>query len=121
MKTVLIVEDESIAALELSETVRSLGYRVPEPVDSADKVMAALVREQPDAIFMDIHLSSFIDGIDAARRMKLLRDIPLVYLTAYNNEETRRRAEKTDPVDFLVKPVSRSQIESVLKQIFTSH
>ncbi len=120
MKTVLIVEDESIAALELCETVRSMGYRVPDPVNSADRVMAALIREQPDAVIMDIHLSSFIDGIDAARRMKLIRDIPLVYLTAYNNEETRRRAEKTNPVAFLIKPASREQIGAILKRLFPS-
>ena len=118
-KTIMVVEDESIAALELCETLRSLGYFVPEPIDSADKVMAAMIKERPDAVFMDINLSSFLDGIDTARRIKLLKDIPLIYLTAYNNEETRRRAEKTNPAAFLTKPVSTKQIKNALEGIFS--
>ncbi|MDC7221753.1 MAG: response regulator [Spirochaetales bacterium] len=119
-KTILVVEDEAIAALELSETLKSLGYNVPEPVDSADKVIGVLIKEQPDAVFMDINLSSFIDGVDAARRIKLLGDIPLIYLTAYNNEEIKKRAERTNPADFLIKPVSREQIKASLDKIFLS-
>jgi CheY-like chemotaxis protein len=119
-KKVLIVEDEPIAAMEISETVRSLGYTVPDPVYSADNVLAALIKEQPDVIIMDINLSCFIDGIDTARRIKLLRDIPLIYLTAYNNEETKKRAERTNPADFLIKPVSRDIIGSSLENIFQS-
>ncbi|MDC7223823.1 MAG: response regulator [Spirochaetales bacterium] len=119
-KTVLVVEDEPIPALELSETVRSLGFRVPEPVLSADKVLTAMMNEEPDAVFMDINLSGFIDGIDTARRIKLLRDIPLIFLTAYNNEETKKRAERTQPVEYLVKPVSREQIRKALDKAFSS-
>ena len=118
-KTIMVVEDESIAALELCETLRNMGYFVPEPVGSADKVIGAVIKEQPDAIFMDINLSNFIDGIDVAQRIKLLKDIPLIYLTAYNNDETMRRAERTKPAAFLSKPSSTELIGRTLEQIFS--
>lgn len=117
-KTVLVVEDEAIAALELCETLRSLGYRVPEPVLNADGVMPAMIREKPDAVLMDINLSSYIDGIDTAQRIKVLNPVPLIFITAYNTEETKRRAMSTGPVDFLTKPVSREQLEKLLKALF---
>jgi DNA-binding response OmpR family regulator len=88
-KTILVVEDESIAALELCETIKKMGYKVPDPVMSADLVMPAIIKERPHAVIMDINLSSYIDGIDAAQRIKIVDDIPLIYLTAYNTEETK--------------------------------
>jgi CheY-like chemotaxis protein len=117
-KTILVVEDESIAALELCETIKKMGYKVPDPVMSADLVMPAIIKERPHAVIMDINLSSYIDGIDAAQRIKIVDDIPLIYLTAYNTEETKRRAMKTNPVDFLLKPVSREQLQKVLNKLF---
>jgi CheY-like chemotaxis protein len=102
---ILIVEDEPLVALELKETLEEAGYQVPPPVDSADLVVQAIRQHEPALILMDIRLRSFLDGIDVVSRIRLLSEIPVVYLTAYSTPDMVRRAEGTRPAAFLVKPV----------------
>ena len=104
--TILIVEDEALAGIELQESLEKAGYNVPEVINSSDLIMSALVKYKPDLVLMDINLNSFTDGVSAVQRMKILGDTPVMYLTAYKDEETRTRAMSTNPVDYLIKPVS---------------
>ena len=106
--TVMVVEDEPLIGMELQETLERLGYRVPSVIDSADNLLTAFNREKPDLILMDIRLRSYLDGIDVAHRLRLISDVPMIYLSAYTNEETIARAEKTGPVAVLAKPVDES-------------
>ncbi|MDA3852568.1 MAG: response regulator [Spirochaetaceae bacterium] len=105
-KTIIIVEDELLVALEMQESLQHQGYHVPEIVTSAEGVLASVVKHKPHLVIMDINLGSFVDGIDTAQRMKILGNTAIVYLTAYGDEKTRERAMNTHPKDYLVKPVS---------------
>ncbi len=107
---ILIVEDEAVAALEMKELLESCGYEPGEPVDSANKVVEAVLNTQIDLILMDINLKSFIDGIDAAQRVKLMKPIPVIFLTAYPNSAIKERALRTNPVAYLEKPVSKEKL-----------
>jgi two-component system, response regulator PdtaR len=115
---IMIVEDEPLVALEIRESLERMGYSVPEVVDSGDEVLAAAQRSAPDLVIMDVHLKSFTDGIDAAQRLRLLGDIPVIYMTAYSNAEIRERAQRTEPAAYLLKPLSdeelQHQVEAVL-------
>ncbi len=115
-KSILIVEDEPIVGLEMEETLVRLGYAVPEVVTSGDKVLEAALRHKPDLIVMDIHLNSFIDGIDAAVRLKLLWKCPIVYVTAYPNDRIRERAMKTSPAAYLLKPLDENELRAAIDE-----
>ena len=52
--TVLVVEDEFIIALDLSETVRDLGYRVEGPYANKDHAFIAIDQEMPDVAILDV-------------------------------------------------------------------
>jgi two-component system, response regulator PdtaR len=118
MASILIVEDEPIVGMQLQESLESMGHNVPAIVDSGDEVLGAVLANKPDLILMDIKLRSFIDGVDAAKRVKLVCDTPIIYLTAYPSKGSQDRALGTTPAGYLVKPVSddalRDQIRKVL-------
>lgn len=117
-KRILIVEDEPIVGLELQETLEREGYVVSPVIGRGDDVLEVYLQEKPDLILMDIHLNGFIDGIDATRRLRLLpQEIPVIYMTAYNNEATRSKALKTQPKAFLVKPIQSNELIDSVRNI----
>jgi CheY-like chemotaxis protein len=103
---VLIVEDEPLAGMELRESLERMGHEVPAVVGSADAVLPAVLAHGPDLVIMDIKLKSFHDGVDAVSRLRLMSDVPVIYLTAYPSQGSQDRALKTRPSAYLVKPVS---------------
>jgi two-component system, response regulator PdtaR len=54
---------------------------------------------------MDIKLKSFTDGIDASVRVKMVKNTPVIYMTAFSDIGMRERAERTNPAAYLLKPV----------------
>ncbi|MGO8692260.1 MAG: response regulator [Rectinemataceae bacterium] len=114
MARILIVEDETIVAMQLQESLEAAGHTVPEIVDSGDAVMAAVLAHKPDLIIMDINLKSFIDGVDAAARLRLISDVPIIFLTAYPSQGSQDRALKTKPYAYMLKPINdRLLLDSV--------
>lgn len=107
---ILVVEDEAMVGLEVQESLKKAGYDVPEIVISFENIMPAFVRHKPDLIIMDINLNSFTDGVSAVQRMRILGDTPVLYLTAYRDSETKKRALSTNPAGYLVKPVSEETL-----------
>jgi two-component system, response regulator PdtaR len=106
MARILVVEDEPIVSMQLQESLEGMGHLVPAIIDSGDEVLRAVLSHKPDLILMDIKLRSFIDGVDAANRVRLVCDVPVIYLTAYPSKGSQDRALGTRPAAYLVKPVS---------------
>lgn len=119
-KTILVVEDEALSALEIIETLERHGYIVPPAIVSGDELLNAVIRHDPDLIIMDIKLKSFIDGITAVQRLKLMKDVPVIYLTAYQNQDIRERALKTTPVGYLVKPFREKELVDRIRDVLAS-
>jgi two-component system, response regulator PdtaR len=119
MACILVVEDEPIVGMQLQESLESMGHRVPAIIDSGDAVLGAVLTHKPDLILMDIKLRSFIDGVDAANRLKLVCDVPVIYLTAYPSKGSQDRAMSTKPAAYLVKPINdkvlSEQIDKALR------
>ena len=117
-KTVLVVEDEGLIAMELRRHLENFGYRVPAVAKTADDAVRLHAAHLPNLILMDIHLKGKTDGIDAAVEIRKTSDVPIVFLTAYADPATVERAKVTEAVGYIVKPfVSiniRAQIEIAL-------
>jgi CheY-like chemotaxis protein len=116
-KTILIVEDEPIIGMELQETLEKAGYKVPDIVRNADGVMPSVIKNSPDLIIMDIYLKSFIDGIDAAQRVKMINDTPIIFLTAYPNDSIRKKAMTVKPAAYLLKPIRDEELQRKIKEV----
>jgi signal transduction histidine kinase len=107
---VLIVEDELVTANALSDVLVDLGYTVLSIVDSSDGAIAAIHRQLPDIILMDIKLRGSDSGIIAASEIHKIAPIPIIYLTAFSDPETIKRAISTSPYGYLTKPLRYAEV-----------
>ena len=114
-----MVEDEGISAIEIQESLESLGYHVPAIAKSGNEAIQEAFAIKPDLVLMDITLQGDMDGIDAATIIKSFMDIPLIYLTALDDNETFQRMMDTRATAYLIKPIDeaelRNNIELALK------
>lgn len=101
---ILVVEDESIVALSIQNRLEALGYAVAANLPSGEAAVKKAGETRPDLVLMDIRLRGKIDGIQAADQIRNLFQIPVVYLTAYTDEETINRAKFTEPYGYILKP-----------------
>lgn len=100
---ILLVEDESIEALDIKSTLESFGYEVPAVVSTGEEAVKKALEIMPDLILMDIILKGEIDGIDAASQIKS-HNIPVIFLTAHSEDTTIKRAKFAEPYGYLLKP-----------------
>ena len=111
---ILIVEDESIVALDMASRLRRLGYDVVGIAASGDEAIR-LANSSIDLAVMDIRLRGGVDGIETAQYLRENFGIPVVYLTAYADEATLQRAKYTEPLGYLVKPFEERELHSTLE------
>lgn len=102
--SVLIVEDEGIVALGLEDTLQLEGYHVTGVADNGKDALKVMKENTVDLVLLDIHIKGDWDGIETARRLTSVRDVPFIYLTAFSDEETVERARETFPAAYLTKP-----------------
>ncbi len=114
---ILIVEDEVITARFMQIRLGSLGYDVCKPVAKGEEAIVSAEKEKPDLILMDILLAGEIDGIDAAEKILSFCEIPIIFITGYQDEVYMKRAGKLNPAAYLIKPIDIYDIESVIKSL----
>ena len=111
-KKVLIVEDEMIVAMDIRNALRKMDFDITGMASSYDEVIQSISKSRPDIIIMDIHLENSIDGIEIATEIQKIDNIPIIYLTAFTDDDTIKRAVRTNPVGYLNKPFNRDEIKS---------
>lgn len=107
---VLIVEDESIQAMIIRRIVEGEGYEVAGVVDYAEEVMAAIEKQRPDLVLMDIYLKGGMNGVEAVRAINEKHPLPVIYVTGNTDDETYESAMKTRHVAYMEKPVERAEL-----------
>ncbi len=112
---ILIAEDESIIALDLKSSVRSLGYEVVDIVASGKDAVSSAREKNPDLVLMDISLPGEMDGIEACGCILNALDIPVIYITAHTDTATFQRAQKTNPYGYLIKPIGINDLYSAME------
>ncbi|MGV7930392.1 MAG: PAS domain S-box protein [Spirochaetota bacterium] len=118
---VIIVEDESIIAMDIEAVLAQRGYRVLATVTDADEAVAKTGELSPDIVLMDIVLEDGQSGIDAAQRITDLYDIPVLYVTSHADENTVRRARSTGPYGYILKPVSDAELLISVEMVLYRH
>ena len=116
----MIVEDESIVAMAIREMVDRLGYQTVGTVLTGEEAIRMAKELSPDIVLMDIRLKGDMDGIDAARKIRQMADIPIIYLTAYGDEKTVSRAKETVPSAYIIKPFNELSLRSSIGTLFFS-
>lgn len=118
---IAVVDDELIVAKDLESTLRSFGYDVPGTAPTGPEAIALAGTLKPDLMLMDIRLRGELDGIEAARQIQQQHDVPIVYVTAFADEETLSRARETHPYGYLVKPVQDNALRSTVTTALSRH
>ncbi len=113
-KTILIVEDEKIIALDLKRRLEKFGYLIPALVSTAQAAVEKAGELRPDIILMDIMLAGESDGIDAAMVIKSKYQIPVIFLTAYADEKTLERAKIAEPFGYILKPFKERELYTTI-------
>jgi PAS domain S-box-containing protein len=116
-----VVEDEYIVGKDVEARLSSLGYDVTAVVGSGEEAVAQVQQRRPHLILMDIMLKGEMDGIAAAERIRALADIPIVFLTAFADLQTLRRAQVTDAFGYLLKPFEERELQITIEMALYKH
>ena len=113
---VLIVEDESIVAMEIEKYVSQLGYPVAGVCAYGERAVAIAAQTPVDIVLMDIRIKGDRDGIETAEMLrKTLPRIQVIFLTAHMDDYHVNRAIALDPVGYLAKPFHKEELRVFLK------
>ena len=110
---ILIAEDEFITALQLEDQLLEDGLNVLGIVDTAERAVNFVQKQPPHLVLLDIRLKGEMDGIEAARIFNNLK-IPVIFLSAYADKDTRARMAEINYYAFINKPFDIDEIRSVI-------
>jgi CheY-like chemotaxis protein len=116
-KKIGIVEDEGIVALDISGIVRNLGYETAFIADSGEKTLILVKETKPDVLLMDIELKGQLNGLQTANHIKQEMDIPVIFLTAFEDENTISRIREVSTDGYLVKPFEDESLRIILEKV----
>lgn len=114
-KTVVIVEDDEITALNLKLSLQKYNYEIVSICDSAAQARDNIDTFKPDIIIIDISLQESNDGIELGRLIKQHYAIPFIYLTSYSDDDIISEAIKTEPYGYIVKPFDPSSLHATIQ------
>ncbi|MCP4751593.1 MAG: response regulator [Proteobacteria bacterium] len=112
---VLIVEDESIIAMETEIALKGLGYQVVSIVDSGAKAIEATKKEKPDIVLMDIRIKGEMDGIATAEIIWTRFEIPIVFTTAYLDEKRIEKIKQMMSFGSILKPLKERDLKVTIE------
>jgi two-component system, LytTR family, response regulator LytT len=118
---VLIVEDESIVAKDIQNSLKKIGYQVTAAVSNGEKALEEIEENRPDIILMDIMLKGKMTGIEAAKIIKKRFDIPVIFLTAYADDNTLNNAKVSEPYGYLIKPYKDKELQTTIEVSLYKH
>jgi two-component system cell cycle sensor histidine kinase/response regulator CckA len=118
---IMVVEDESIVAEDMKAMLEGFGYTVPAVAFSGEDAVRKAFDTQPDLVLMDIVLKGQMSGVEAVERIRSRCNIPVVYVTAYADERTVRRAKVTEPFGYILKPFDARELQTAIEIALYKH
>ena len=118
---ILIVEDKRVTAEHLRSALTGMGYEAEWIVSTGEEAVSQAMELRPDLILMDIMLAGEIDGIEAAQTIRSSIGAPIVFLSAYSNEETVRRSAAAEPFGYLLKPFRTEELRTTIETALFKH
>ena len=118
---ILVVEDDLNVAQVLRARLESYGFEVCDIVSSGLDAIRVAETLTLDIVIMDIKIKGRIDGIETARRIRSRIEIPIVYLTAHSDEDLLKRAQKTEPFGYIIKPYDGKQLCVTVEMSLSRH
>ena len=118
---ILIVEDQMITATDIQGILIRFDYEVVGIVSSGKEAIEKAAKGKTDLVLMDIVLKGPMDGIEAAEQIRNRFDIPIVYLTAFADQSTLKRAMITEPYGYILKPFEERELQTNIEIALYKH
>ena len=118
---IVVVEDDRVVARDIAAQLGRMGHTVLATLPRGEDAVTLAMQERPDLVLMDIRLDGRIDGIEAARAIRELCQIPVIFLTAYADDQTLERAAGTEASGYLLKPLDESQLRTSIEMALHKH
>lgn len=118
---ILVVEDEVIVARDIQQQLQDLGYDLVGHATRGEQAITLTGELLPDLVLMDIRLAGNMDGIAAAQAIRLQHSLPIVFLTAFAEDDVLARAKLADPYGYILKPFSARELRTVVEMALYKH
>jgi PAS domain S-box-containing protein len=118
---ILILEDDRVVARDIQRQLTRIGHEVLGMAVRGEDAVGLVLEMRPDLVLMDIRLGGEIDGVEAASQIRSQCQSPVVFLTAYSDDDTLRRASQAEPFGYLLKPFEDSQLRTVIEMALYKH
>ena len=118
---ILVVEDETIVRMDIKHRLGRMGYEVVGDTERGEDAVALAGELVPGLVLMDVMLAGNMDGIQAASEIYETWDSPVIYLTAYADEETLQRAKATHPFGYIIKPFEDREVYTAIEMALYRH
>lgn len=118
---VLIIEDEIIIYMHIMKTLKNLGFKNIQIAHNAQEALNITKNSQIDLVFSDIKIDGDKDGIEVSKTIQILYNTPIIFITAYKDEETLIRASDVDFIGYLLKPYRHDELEALIKIAIAKH
>jgi len=119
---ILVVEDEAIIAMDIQSILKKMGYVDSEVVFSGEESIEKVAARRPHLVLMDIKLKGNLDGIQAAKHIFYEYQVPVVYITAFGDENTIKRANGTARFGYITKPFEEAELRSTIQNaLYKAH
>ncbi|MBA3848810.1 MAG: hypothetical protein C0502_02295 [Opitutus sp.] len=118
---IYLVEDEALIAMEIGDRLAQFGYAVCGQAAHGEQALEEILHLRPDLVLMDIRLAGPMSGIEAARRLRAQRDIPVIFLSAFSDPKLVDEAVQTGSSGYLVKPFEERELHATLQAALYKH
>ncbi|MFH1198309.1 MAG: PAS domain S-box protein [bacterium] len=118
---IFIVEDELIVSMEIQQRLNILGYDIAGTASSGEEAIEKITAIKPDLVLMDIMLKGKLDGIQVAEIILNEVDVPIIFLTAFSEENTIQRAKSIQPYGYIIKPFDERELYTNIEITLHKH
>jgi signal transduction histidine kinase len=118
---IMVVEDESVVGFDLKRILSNLQYDVVGIIRTGEEAFVKAFEQKPDLILMDIMLNGKMNGIETAEEIKKDMDVPIIFLTAYADNNTLQSAKLTEPYGYILKPFEDKSLQSAIEIALYKH
>jgi len=117
----MIVEDEMMISEDIKITLTKLNYNIVGTCTSGEDAVSMAIVKKPELIIMDILLDGELTGIEAAKKITAKSDIPVIFLTAFTDNQTMKTAIEINAYSFLTKPFNEAELKAAIQISFIKH
>lgn len=117
---ILIVEDESLVAMDMSDMLSKMGYEVLAAAYTYEEAVQLMTEQKPDIVLLDVNLGGSKTGIDLAQLIRSKYQIPFIFITSHSDRATVSKAASMQPNGYIVKPFSEEDLFASLEVALAS-